>query len=152
MTDDKRVFCTLLSGHAVHTCSTWNTPIKIITVTLCNMYFQHRFGKILFSLYLNHHKGLLSSFQCSALFLSLFFPSGFISKNLRSLPNVHLSISVNMLRTALLLLAASLAVALARPRLKPLSSDMVNYINKMNTTWKVICIQIQHIHQKYTVY
>lgn len=48
------------------------------------------------------------------------------------------SISVNMWRSALLLLAAGLAVALARPHLKPLSTDMVNYINKINTTWKVI--------------
>lgn len=41
-----------------------------------------------------------------------------------------------MWRFAFLLLAASLAVSLARPRLKPLSSEMVNYINKLNTTWK----------------
>lgn len=45
-----------------------------------------------------------------------------------------------MWRTTLLLLAASLSVALARPRLKPLSTDMVNYINKINTTWTVICL------------
>lgn len=57
-----------------------------------------------------------------------------------------------MFRTALLLFAASLVVALARPRLKPLSSDMVNYINKVNTTWKVISIQIQYIHQKCTIF
>ena len=42
-----------------------------------------------------------------------------------------------MWRAAFLLLAASLSVSLARPRLKPLSSEMVNYINKFNTTWKV---------------
>lgn len=42
-----------------------------------------------------------------------------------------------MWRAALLLLAASLSVSLARPRFHPLSSDMVNYINKLNTTWKV---------------
>lgn len=42
-----------------------------------------------------------------------------------------------MWRAALVLLAASLAVSLARPHLKPLSSEMVNYINKVNTTWKV---------------
>lgn len=41
-----------------------------------------------------------------------------------------------MWRFAFLLLAAGLAVSLARPRLKPLSSEMVNYINKLNTTWK----------------
>lgn len=39
---------------------------------------------------------------------------------------------------AVLLLAASLAMSEARPRFKPLSSDMVNYINKINTTWKVV--------------
>lgn len=43
-----------------------------------------------------------------------------------------------MWRAALLLLAASLAMSETRPRFKPLSSDMVNYINKINTTWKVI--------------
>lgn len=42
-----------------------------------------------------------------------------------------------MWNTAFLLLAASLSVSLARPRLQPLSSEMVNYINKVNTTWKV---------------
>ncbi|MEQ2210829.1 hypothetical protein XENOCAPTIV_020153 [Xenoophorus captivus] len=36
----------------------------------------------------------------------------------------------------LLVLAASLSVSLARPHIHPLSSDMVNYINKLNTTWK----------------
>ncbi|XP_076012041.1 cathepsin B [Genypterus blacodes] len=41
-----------------------------------------------------------------------------------------------MWRSAFLLLAASLSVSLARPRLQPLSSEMVNYINKVNTTWK----------------
>lgn len=56
-----------------------------------------------------------------------------------------------MWRTALPLLAASLAVALARPHLKPLSSDMVNYINKINTTWKVICVHIQHIQHRRTI-
>lgn len=42
-----------------------------------------------------------------------------------------------MWRAAFLLLAASLSVSLARPHLKPLSNEMVNYINKFNTTWKV---------------
>ncbi|XP_051234828.1 cathepsin B [Dicentrarchus labrax] len=41
-----------------------------------------------------------------------------------------------MWRAAFLLLAASLSVSLARPRLQPLSSEMINYINKLNTTWK----------------
>nr|ACQ58942.1 Cathepsin B precursor [Anoplopoma fimbria] len=41
-----------------------------------------------------------------------------------------------MWHSAFLLLAASLSVSLARPHLKPLSSEMVNYINKVNTTWK----------------
>lgn len=45
--------------------------------------------------------------------------------------------SVKMWRAAFLLLAASLSVSLARPHLKPLSNEMVNYINKFNTTWKV---------------
>ncbi|XP_075966443.1 cathepsin B [Anarhichas minor] len=40
-----------------------------------------------------------------------------------------------MWRSAFLLLAASLSVSLARPRLEPLSNEMVNYINKANTTW-----------------
>lgn len=40
-----------------------------------------------------------------------------------------------MWHAAFLLLAASLSVSLAAPRLLPLSSDMVNYINKINTTW-----------------
>uniref|UniRef100_A0A7N6B4Q2 Cathepsin B n=1 Tax=Anabas testudineus TaxID=64144 RepID=A0A7N6B4Q2_ANATE len=40
-----------------------------------------------------------------------------------------------MWRAALLLLAASLSVSLARPHLHALSSEMVNYINKINTTW-----------------
>ncbi|KAI9542651.1 hypothetical protein NQZ68_017662 [Dissostichus eleginoides] len=40
-----------------------------------------------------------------------------------------------MWRAAFLLLAASLSVSLAAPRLLPLSSEMVNYINKINTTW-----------------
>lgn len=42
-----------------------------------------------------------------------------------------------MWRAAVLLLAASLSVSLARPHLHPLSNEMVNYINKVNTTWKV---------------
>lgn len=42
-----------------------------------------------------------------------------------------------MLCAAFLLLAASLSSSLARPHLKPLSSEMVNYINKLNTTWTV---------------
>lgn len=42
-----------------------------------------------------------------------------------------------MWHAAFLLLAVSLSVSLARPRLQPLSSEMVNYINKFNTTWKV---------------
>ncbi|TKS69943.1 Cathepsin B [Collichthys lucidus] len=41
-----------------------------------------------------------------------------------------------MWRAAFLLFAASLSVSLARPHLKPLSSEMVNFINKFNTTWK----------------
>lgn len=45
--------------------------------------------------------------------------------------------SVRMWRAALLLLVASLSVTLARPQFKPLSGEMVNYINKFNTTWKV---------------
>ncbi|KAM9408956.1 cathepsin B [Pholidichthys leucotaenia] len=36
---------------------------------------------------------------------------------------------------AFVFLAASLSVSLARPYLHPLSNEMVNYINKMNTTW-----------------
>ncbi|KAK5915152.1 hypothetical protein CesoFtcFv8_000772 [Champsocephalus esox] len=40
-----------------------------------------------------------------------------------------------MWHAAFLLLAASLSVSLAAPRLLPLSSEMVNYINKINTTW-----------------
>lgn len=32
---------------------------------------------------------------------------------------------------------ATLASSLARPHLPPLSHEMVNYINKANTTWKV---------------
>lgn len=42
-----------------------------------------------------------------------------------------------MWHAALFLLAAGFSVSLARPRLQPLSSDMINYINKVNTTWKV---------------
>lgn len=42
-----------------------------------------------------------------------------------------------MWRAAFLLLAASLSVSLARPHLHALSSEMVNYINKINTTWRV---------------
>uniref|UniRef100_A0A3B5PSC1 Cathepsin B n=1 Tax=Xiphophorus maculatus TaxID=8083 RepID=A0A3B5PSC1_XIPMA len=41
-----------------------------------------------------------------------------------------------MLCVTLLALAASLTVSLARPNIHPLSSEMVNYINKLNTTWK----------------
>uniref|UniRef100_A0A668W373 Cathepsin B n=1 Tax=Oreochromis aureus TaxID=47969 RepID=A0A668W373_OREAU len=41
-----------------------------------------------------------------------------------------------MWHAAFLLLAASLSVSLARPHLHPLSSEMVNHINKLNTTWK----------------
>uniref|UniRef100_A0A1A8SJW6 Cathepsin B n=1 Tax=Nothobranchius rachovii TaxID=451742 RepID=A0A1A8SJW6_9TELE len=37
---------------------------------------------------------------------------------------------------SLFLLAASFSVSLAKPRLHPLSSEMINYINKMNTTWQ----------------
>lgn len=44
---------------------------------------------------------------------------------------------VKMWRAVFLLLAASLSSSLARPHLKPLSSEMVNYINKLNTTWTV---------------
>lgn len=44
---------------------------------------------------------------------------------------------VKMWRAAFLLLAASLSFSLARPHMKPLSSEMVNYINKLNTTWTV---------------
>lgn len=51
---------------------------------------------------------------------------------------LYVACSVKMWRAAFLLLAASLSVSLARPRFKPLSSEMVNYINKVNTTWKVI--------------
>lgn len=45
-----------------------------------------------------------------------------------------------MLCATLLALAASLTVSLARPNIHPLSSEMVNYINKLNTTWKVSLI------------
>ncbi|XP_056269550.1 cathepsin B [Pseudoliparis swirei] len=41
-----------------------------------------------------------------------------------------------MWRSAVLLLAASLSVSLARPHFQALSSEMINYINKVNTTWK----------------
>ncbi|KAJ4947028.1 hypothetical protein JOQ06_009070 [Pogonophryne albipinna] len=41
-----------------------------------------------------------------------------------------------MWHAAFLLLAASLSVSLAAPRFLPLSSEMVNYINKINTTWR----------------
>lgn len=44
-----------------------------------------------------------------------------------------------MLGATFLLLVASLSSSLARPHLKPLSSEMVNYINKLNTTWTVGC-------------
>ncbi|XP_038150559.1 cathepsin B [Cyprinodon tularosa] len=36
----------------------------------------------------------------------------------------------------ILALAASLSVSLAKPRIHALSNDMVNYINKLNSTWK----------------
>ncbi|XP_067116152.1 cathepsin B [Osmerus mordax] len=41
-----------------------------------------------------------------------------------------------MWRLAFLCLVSSLSISWARPHLSPLSNDMVNYINKMNTTWK----------------
>nr|AGN52668.1 cathepsin B [Channa striata] len=41
-----------------------------------------------------------------------------------------------MLHATFLLLAACLSVSLARPQFHSLSSEMVNYINKINTTWK----------------
>ncbi|KAM9766198.1 cathepsin B [Menidia menidia] len=41
-----------------------------------------------------------------------------------------------MWHAAVLLLAACSSVSLARPHLHPLTSEMVNYINKINTTWK----------------
>lgn len=44
---------------------------------------------------------------------------------------------VEMWRAAFLFLVASLPSSLARPNLKPLSDEMVNYINKRNTTWTV---------------
>lgn len=64
------------------------------------------------------------------------FTSSFIS-GIWKFDGGSLCVSGTMLRAAFLLLAASLAVSLARPRLKPLSTDLVNYINKVNTTWKV---------------
>lgn len=42
-----------------------------------------------------------------------------------------------MWRAALLFLVASVSSSLASPNLKPLSAEMVNYINKLNTTWTV---------------
>lgn len=42
-----------------------------------------------------------------------------------------------MWRAAFLFLVASLSSSLATPNLKPLSNEMVNYINKRNTTWTV---------------
>lgn len=42
-----------------------------------------------------------------------------------------------MLCVTLLALAASLSVSLAKPHIHPLSNEMINYINKLNTTWKV---------------
>lgn len=42
-----------------------------------------------------------------------------------------------MWQSALLVVAAILSICCARPQLKPLSRDMVDYINKVNTTWKV---------------
>ncbi|XP_037553434.1 cathepsin B [Nematolebias whitei] len=41
-----------------------------------------------------------------------------------------------MWRAVLFVLAASFSVSLTRPRLHPLSNEMINYINKVNTTWK----------------
>lgn len=41
-----------------------------------------------------------------------------------------------MWRAALLVMATVLSVGRARPQFKPLSSDMVDYINQFNTTWK----------------
>lgn len=38
---------------------------------------------------------------------------------------------------ALVYLASALAVCWARPHLRPLSHEMVNYINKANSTWTV---------------
>lgn len=43
----------------------------------------------------------------------------------------------SMWRLVSLCFLATLASSLARPRLPPLSHEMVNYINKANTTWKV---------------
>jgi hypothetical protein len=42
-----------------------------------------------------------------------------------------------MWQAALLVMAIILSVGRARPQLKPLSSEMVDYINQVNTTWKV---------------
>ena len=42
-----------------------------------------------------------------------------------------------MWQAALLVMATVLSLGRARPQLKPLSSDMVDYINQVNTTWKV---------------
>uniref|UniRef100_A0A8D2ZVY7 Cathepsin B n=1 Tax=Scophthalmus maximus TaxID=52904 RepID=A0A8D2ZVY7_SCOMX len=47
-----------------------------------------------------------------------------------------LCLSGKMWRAAFVLLAAGLSLSLARPHLPPLSSELVNYINKINTTWK----------------
>uniref|UniRef100_A0A8C5A8E3 Cathepsin B n=1 Tax=Gadus morhua TaxID=8049 RepID=A0A8C5A8E3_GADMO len=41
-----------------------------------------------------------------------------------------------MWQAALLVMAIILSVGRARPQLKPLSSEMVDYINQVNTTWK----------------
>ncbi|KAI1895686.1 hypothetical protein AGOR_G00108780 [Albula goreensis] len=41
-----------------------------------------------------------------------------------------------MLRLACICLLSALSIGWARPRLPPLSHEMVNYINKANTTWK----------------
>ena len=46
-----------------------------------------------------------------------------------------------MWRLVYLCFITALASCWARPRLPPLSHEMVNYINKANTTWKV---RIQH--------
>lgn len=52
-------------------------------------------------------------------------------------PNLLTRLSGKMWLTVCLLLAASLSLSLARPHLHPLSNEMVNHINKLNTTWKV---------------
>lgn len=44
---------------------------------------------------------------------------------------------VKMWQAAFLIIVTSFSSNLARPNLKPLSIEMVNYINKLNTTWMV---------------